>query len=366
MSDTTLAATVNHSTGSYPVKVGWGIIEELGNIVTDLGYSGPVYIISDSNVMNPYGRQVQWALQKSGIKAHSFVFPAGEQSKNQNSANEIYRWLVERKAERRHLIIAVGGGVVGDLAGYVAATFLRGVPFIQIPTSMASMVDASIGGKVAVNLPQGKNLIGAFYQPKAVIADVSALQSLGKRELSEGWAEAIKHGFIVDKELVDLFEENAQALMDLEPELSTDIIRRSMAIKANIVSQDEKETLGLRILLNYGHTVGHALEASTEYGRFMHGEGVSVGMVAASKIAQHMGLIDEDLVQRHIDILNQYNLPIKADNINMNAFNSAMALDKKSLSGRNQWVLLDSVGNAIVRHDVPPEIVENVVSELIN
>ena len=224
---------------------------------------------------------------------------------------------------------------MGDLAGYVAATFLRGVPFIQIPTSMASMVDASIGGKVAVNLPQGKNLIGAFYQPKAVIADVSALQSLGKRELSEGWAEAIKHGFIVDKELVDLFEENAQALMDLEPELSTDIIRRSMAIKANIVSQDVKETLGLR-------------------------------MVAASKIAQHMGLIDKDLVQRHIDILNQYNLPIKADNINMNAFNSAMALDKKSLSGRNQWVLLDSIGNAIVRHDVPPEIVENVVSELIN
>lgn len=366
MSTTTLAATVNHSSGSYPIKVGWGIIEDLGDIIQGLGLSGPVYIISDSNVMNPYGRQVQWALQKSGIKAHSFVFPAGEQSKNQNSANEIYKWLVERKAERRHLIIAVGGGVVGDLAGYVAATFLRGLPFIQVPTSMASMVDASIGGKVAVNLPQGKNLIGAFYQPKAVIADVSSLQSLGKRELSEGWAEAIKHGFIVDKQLVEVFENNSIELMNLEPELSTDVIRRSMAIKANIVSQDEKETLGLRILLNYGHTIGHALEASTEYGRFMHGEGVSVGMVAAAKIAHQMGLIDEALVQRHINILNQYNLPIKASNINMDSFASAMALDKKSLAGKNQWVLLDSVGNAIVRHDVPSEIVQDVISELIN
>ncbi|MFL2644062.1 MAG: 3-dehydroquinate synthase [Dehalococcoidia bacterium] len=366
MSDATLAATVNHSGGSYPIKVGWGILDNLGDIVTELGFSGPVYIISDSNVMNPYGRQVQWALQKSGIKAHSFVFPAGEQSKNQNSANEIYKWLVDRKAERRHLIIAVGGGVVGDLAGYVAATFLRGVPFIQVPTSMASMVDASIGGKVAVNLPQGKNLIGAFYQPKAVIADVASLRSLGKRELSEGWAEAIKHGFIVDQQLVDVFEDNSQALMELEPELSTDVIKRSMAIKANIVSQDERETLGLRILLNYGHTVGHALEASTEYGRFMHGEGVSVGMVAASKIAQHMGLIDEELVQRHLKLLTQYNLPINAENINIEAFNNAMALDKKSLSGRNQWVLLDSIGKAITRHDVPVEIVQNVVSELIN
>ena len=159
--------------------------------------------------------------------------------------------------------------MVGDLAGFVAATFLRGVPFVQVPTSMAAMVDASVGGKVAVNLPQGKNLVGAFYQPRAVLADVSTLSSLGKRELSEGWAAAIKHRLILDSDLFDLFEEHAEELMELKPELFNEIIRRSMAIKADIVSQDERETLDIRILLNYGHTIGHALEASTAYGQFM-------------------------------------------------------------------------------------------------
>ena len=194
--------------------------------------------------MNRYGRRAQRALQRRGIAAHCFIIPPGEPSKTNNLAQAIYQWLVGLRAERGHAIIAVGGGVVGDLAGYVAATFLRGVPFVQVPTSMAAMVDASIGGKVAVNLPQGKNLVGAFYQPKAVLADVQALSTLGKRELSEGWAEAIKHGFILDASLVDVFEEHAEALMNVEPEIATEVIRRSMAIKADVVSQDERETLG--------------------------------------------------------------------------------------------------------------------------
>ncbi len=364
MVDPDLAAVVDHAGGSYPVVAGWGVIERLGDKFVDLGITGPVYIITDANVMHPYGRAAQWALQKSGIAAHCFIIPAGETSKNFGLAQAIYEWLVGLKAERGHAIVAVGGGVVGDLAGFVAATFLRGVPFIQVPTSMAAMVDASIGGKVAVNLPQAKNLVGAFYQPKAVLADVQALSTLGKRELSEGWAEAIKHGLILDPGLVDVFEEHAEALMEVEPEISTEVIRRSMAIKANIVSQDERETLGIRILLNYGHTIGHALESTTEYGQFMHGEGVSVGMMGVARMGQELGMISQDIVDRQQSILERFNLPTKAIGIPIEDIRLAMSLDKKVQSGTNRWVMLEEIGKATVRQDIPWEMVEDTLKFL--
>ena len=323
---------------------------------------------------------MQRALQAEGIAAHCFIVPAGEPSKSFESAQAIYDWLVERRAERRHVIVAVGGGVVGDLAGFVAATYLRGMPFVQAPTSMAAMVDASIGGKVAVNLPQAKNLVGAFYQPRGVFADVwrrwwthpsaarwrfKPLSTLGKRELSEGWAEAIKHGLILDPDLVDVFEEHAESLMDVEPEISTDVIRRSMAIKAEIVSQDERETLGIRILLNYGHTIGHALEASTEYGRFFHGEGVSVGMIGVAHMAHELGMIPQELVDRHYQLLERFNLPTRAAGVMASDVLRAMSLDKKTESGSNRWIMLEDVGKAVVRSDVPTDLVERTVRELV-
>jgi 3-dehydroquinate synthase len=229
---------------------------------------------------------------------------------------------------------------------------------------MAAMVDASIGGKVAVNLPQAKNLVGAFYQPKAVLADVQALSTLGKRELAEGWAEAIKHGLILDANLVDVFEEHAEALMNVEPEISTEVIRRSMAIKADIVSQDERETLGIRILLNYGHTIGHALESTTEYGKFMHGEGVSIGMMGVARMGQQLGMISEDVVARQRKLLQRFNLPIKAVGIPVDDIRLAMSLDKKVQSGTNRWVMLESVGTAVVRQDIPWDIVEDTLMHL--
>ena len=363
--DPDLAATVHHSGGSYPVVAGWGIIDQLGDRLVDLGINSPAYIITDENLMNRYGRRVQRALQRRDIAAHCFIIPPGEPSKTNNLAQAIYQWLVGLRAERGHAIIAVGGGVVGDLAGYVAATFLRGVPFVQVPTSMAAMVDASIGGKVAVNLPQGKNLVGAFYQPKAVLADVQALSTLGKRELSEGWAEAIKHGFILDPSLVDVFEEHAEALMNLEPEIATEVIRRSMAIKADVVSRDERETLGVRILLNYGHTIGHALESSTEYGRFMHGEGVAIGMVGAAKMAQEMGILSQAVVDRQYALLQRFNLPTTAPGVPVEDIRRAMSLDKKVADGANRWVMLEDVGRAVVRRDVPVELVDRTVRELV-
>ena len=365
MAQTDLAATVHHSGGSYPVIADWGVIDRLGDYINDLELGKTVYIITDENVMRPYGRNAQWALQRAGIAAHCFVIPPGETSKSFQLAQEIYEWLVGLKAERGQPIIAIGGGVSGDLGGFIASTFLRGVPFVQVPTSMAAMVDASIGGKVAVNLPQAKNMVGAFYQPRAVLADVGALSTLGKRELAEGWAEAIKHGLILDPSLVDVFEEHAEALMDVEPEISTEVIRRSMAIKADIVSQDERETLGIRILLNYGHTIGHALEASTEYGRFMHGEGVSVGMMGAARIAREMGMIGDDIVERQRTLLQRFNLPITAPDVDLAAVRSAMSLDKKTVGGANRWVLLEDVGQATVRRDIPTELVDDTLAWLI-
>ena len=359
-----VAAEVHHSGGSYPVIAGWGIINGLGDRLLEVGVKDTAYIITDENVMNPYGRNVQRALQKSGIAAHCFVIPAGETSKSFELAQAIYNWLVELRAERGQAIVSVGGGVVGDLGGFVAATFLRGVPFVQVPTSMAAMVDASIGGKVAVNLPQAKNLVGAFYQPRGVFADVETLSTLGKRELAEGWAEAIKHGFILDRSLVDVFEEHAEALMDVEPEISTEVIRRSMAIKADVVSQDERETLGIRVLLNYGHTIGHALEASTEYGRFLHGEGVSVGMMGAARMAREIGLLAPEVVDRLQSLLERFNLPIAAHGVDVDRVLGAMSLDKKNQGGSNRWVMLEDVGSAVVRSDIPRELVERTVREL--
>ena len=366
MANQDLAAEVHHSGGSYPVVAGWGLINSLGDRFTDLGLTGTAYIITDENVMNLYARNVQRALQSRNVAAHCFIIPAGETSKSFELAQAIYSWLANLKAERGHTIISVGGGVAGDLGGFIAATYLRGMAWVQVPTSMAAMVDASIGGKVAVNLPQAKNLVGAFYQPKGVFADVQSLSTLGKRELSEGWAEAIKHGFILDASLVDVFEEHAEALMDVEPEISTEVIRRSMAIKANVVSQDERETLGIRIMLNYGHTIGHALESSTEYGQFFHGEGVSVGMMGAASMAQEMGLHSQDIVDRQRRLLDRFNLPTSAKGGNVDDILKGMSLDKKVQDGSKRWVMLEEVGRSVVRTDVPEELVQKTVRELVS
>ena len=364
MTDSDVAAVVTHASGSYRVLVGWDTLDALGQRVQACGIAGPVYMITDDRVISLHGRRAQRSLHRSGIVAHCLIIPAGEQSKSHEMVQPIYQWLVEQRAERRHAIIAMGGGVVGDLAGFVAATYLRGMPFIQVPTSMAAMVDASIGGKVAVNLPQGKNLVGAFYQPQMVLADVSTLSTLGKRELAEGWAEAIKHGLILDGALLDLFEEHAEGLMALERGISTDVIRRSVEIKARVVSEDERETLGRRILLNYGHTIGHALEAVSGYGRYLHGEAVSVGMMGAARISRGLGMVSDEMVRRQERILERFGLPTSAPDVDPEQVLQTMSLDKKTEAGSIRWVLLEDVGKAVVRRDVPQELVEETVRGL--
>ena len=360
-----LAAQVRASSGDYPLWVGWGIMEEVGERVRDMMDPSAAYIISDNNVQQQ-ARRAQRAMEGAGIPTHLFFVPPGEQSKTLETAQHIYHWLASLKAERGHLILAVGGGVVGDLAGFVAATFLRGVPYAQVPTSLLAMMDSAIGGKTAVDLPLGKNLVGAFYQPKFVLADVSTLQTLDPRALASGWAEAIKHGLIMDEDLLNTFESHPGEIQSLQPEAATDVIRRSMAIKADVVSQDEKETLGIRVILNYGHTIGHAIEAATGYESYLHGEAVSVGMMGAANIGRLMGMMSGEEVERQRSLLAAYGLPLDARGVDPEAVSEAMLSDKKVVSGTIRWVLLDGIGNATTRNDVPSDTVRTVLNDLMN
>ena len=361
--DADLAAHVRTSSGDYPLWVGWGTIDELGRRVREIMDPPVAYIISDGGV-HAQARRAQAAMEAVDIPTHLFFIPPGERSKTLEMAQNIYSWFADRKAERGHLVLAVGGGVVGDLAGFVAATYLRGMPFGQVPTSLLAMMDAAIGGKTAVDMPQGKNLVGAFYQPRFVLSDVSVLQTLPRRELNSGWAEAIKHGLILDEALLTTFEEGAEEIPELHQDITTEVVRRSVAIKADIVSRDERETLGIRVLLNYGHTIGHAIETATDYGRYLHGEAVSIGMMGAAYIGEAMGLMSPDEVDRQRNVLTSYGLPLGCTGVDPDAIGEAMLTDKKIVAGAISWVLLDGIGNAITRIDVPPATVRDAVRRL--
>jgi 3-dehydroquinate synthase len=369
-SDKDIAYVVETATQSYPVFVGYGLLDKLGEKMKQAALSGIATIISDENVFSLYGSKVEGVLKGAGFAVNSFVVPPGEETKNMDYAIKIYDFLVEHRAERDDIIIALGGGMVGDLAGFVAATFLRGMFWVQVPTSLVAMVDASIGGKVGVNHPEGKNLIGAFYQPNLVLADCQILTTLPQRELTSGWAEVIKHGMILDEKFVQFLEGNVNGLTKLEPELLTRAIARSAAIKAQVVSQDEKEREGERTILNYGHTIAHGLEAATQYKRLLHGEAVAIGMVGAAKLSQRLGLLPSAAVERQQVLLQKFGLPTsllaKRSNIKLSiaGITKAMELDKKVRGKAIHWVLLQDIGKTMIHSDVPQEDVLAVLKEL--
>jgi shikimate kinase/3-dehydroquinate synthase len=356
---------VSTESGTYPVHVEWGGLDGLGALMREAGLSGVAYVVSDSDVHPHYGRRAEDSLRDAGFEADSCVVPAGEASKSLETASRIYEWLVGRRAERGHAIVALGGGMIGDLAGFVAATFLRGLPLVHVPTSLLAMVDASIGGKVAVDLREAKNLVGAFYQPRLVVSDVAALKTLPPRELTAGWAEVTKHALIQDADLLALLEEAAPALTGLEPEITTEVVRRSVAIKAQVVSEDERETTGRRTILNYGHTVGHALEAAADYAGLLHGEAVAIGMTAAAEIGHRMEVTPPALVERQKALLARFGLPVKAPALTLDRVLDAIALDKKVSGKAVRWVLLADVGLPVLRQDVPEPLVRQVVAELL-
>jgi len=384
--DKDIACWVRTATQSYPIFVGYGLLDKLGEKIKELGLSGAVTIISDETVFSLYGSKVESILKNAGFIVNSFVVPPGEETKSFNSAIRIYDFLVKRRVERSDILIALGGGMVGDLAGFVAATFLRGISWIQVPTSLVAMVDASIGGKVGINHPQGKNLIGAFYQPGFVLADCRTLASLPKRELTSGWAEVIKYGLILDQGFFEFLEANVDKLIKLDPTAVTKAIARSAAIKAQVVTEDEKER-GRRIILNYGHTIAHGLEAASQYKHFLHGEAVAIGMIGAAKLSQRLGLLSSEIVQRQEALLQRFGLPTKCHcepfaschsegekrpkNLAQDKLREAisevvraMELDKKIRAKAIRWVLLQDIARTTIRSDVLQQDVLAVLQEL--
>jgi 3-dehydroquinate synthase len=357
--------TVTTETQWYPGYVGWGILGTLGRRMRDLGLKGRPFVIADRTVYGLYGGRLEASLQEAGFNPVVHQLEPGENSKDMASAMSIYFWLAENRAERSDCIVSFGGGVAGDLAGFIAATYVRGMPLVHAPTSLLAMVDAAVGGKVAVNLPVGKNLVGAFYQPRLVLADTETLTTLPRRELAAGWAEVIKHALILDARLFSYMDENRDKLVEFDPVLSTEVIKRSAAIKAEVVSQDEKETLGLRILLNYGHTVGHALEAATGYEALLHGEAVSIGMMAAGRISVATGRLPAEALAEQQRMLAAFGLPLTAPQVDLEAVRRAMSLDKKVSGKAIRWVLLEDIGRSTTDAAVPTDVVEQALARVV-
>jgi 3-dehydroquinate synthase len=355
---------VTAAAGAYDIHCRWGALDDLGALMRDAGLAGPAFVVSDDAVGPLFGERALASLRAAGFEPALFTFPAGEASKNLDTVRTVYDWLLDRHAERGSAIVALGGGVVGDLAGFAAATYLRGVPFVQAPTSLLAMVDAAIGGKVAVDHPRGKNLIGAFYPPRLVVEDTSLLTSLPPRCLREGFAEAIKHALIMDPPMLDVLERDAARLLAVEPELTTEIVARNAALKAAVVSEDEREG-GRRMILNYGHTIGHAIEAACGYANILHGEAISAGMMAAAEIGRRIGVTPAAVGERQARIFARYGLPLRHAGIDADAVIEAIAHDKKVASKRVRWVLLEDIGRVVVRDDVPDALVREVVMEIV-
>ncbi len=359
-----LCCQVITASATYPVFVGWGLLYKLGEKLKQTGLSGTANIVSDETVFSIWGDRVVKTLETVGLKVNCCVVPPGEATKNITQVIKIYDFLIDKRTERTDTIVALGGGMIGDLAGFVAATFLRGVPWLQVPTSLLAMADSSIGGKVAVDHPQGKNLIGAFYQPRLVLADVQTLTTLPQRELISGWAEVIKHGLVLDPNFFQLLEDIAEQLIKLEPDITSEVIMRSVQLKAQVVMEDEREA-GRRIILNYGHTIAHGLEVATKYERFLHGEAVAIGMMGEARLSHRMGLLSQSVVKRLEAILQRFNLPTYCSGVAPTDILLAMELDKKVRGKAIQWVLLQDIGKVAVRNDIPEKEILNILQEVI-
>lgn len=369
--------TVTTTTASYPVVVEAGALASLPMRLEALGLRGSLWLICDGAVESLYAAPLAERLRAAGFTLHTYRVPPGDASKSPAQLGELHTWMIAGGVERRDAVLALGGGVVGNLAGFAAATILRGIAVVQMPTTLLSMVDAAVGGKTGINHPLGKNLIGAFHQPRLVLADTDTLASLPPHALREGWSEVIKHGVIRDAGLFAELEQLADScgwsesapggLWDATNSARTtalsNIIRRAVAVKVEVVSLDEFER-GERITLNYGHTIGHAVEQLSHYG-LLHGEAVAVGMHAEARIAQLMGMCDANLVNRQAALLHAYGLNTALPAYDLDAILALTMRDKKVLAKKIRWVLPTAIGTVQVRDDVPDELLRRALRDAI-
>jgi len=347
---------------SYPVHVGVGLLGRADLIVPFLKRK-KVAVVTNTTVAPLFMERVAGALAREGVETVRIVVADGEEHKDWRTLNTIFDALLEQRCGRDTTLIALGGGVIGDLAGFAAAIYQRGLPHIQIPTTLLAQVDSSVGGKTAINHPLGKNMIGAFHQPRLVLADMDTLKTLPERELRAGLAEVIKHGLIRDAVLFGWLEGNIDRLLAREPEALSHAVLRSVAIKADIVAKDEREN-GLRALLNFGHTFGHAIETGLGYGAWLHGEAVAAGMVMAADLSHELGYISEADLSRIRALLQRTGLPTAAKGIGPERIRSLMSVDKKMKEGRVHFVLLERLGAATLRADVPPGALDHTLARL--
>src|SRR6056300_154135 len=349
--------TVNLGDRSYPIYIGVELLQDPLLIQKHI-QTKAVCIISNTTVSKLYLTQLKKSL--NGYRVIEVILEDGEQFKNVDSLNLIYTALLDNKFNRDSTIVALGGGVVGDIAGFAAASFMRGIPFIQIPTTLLSQVDSSVGGKTGINHPLGKNMIGAFYQPQAVIIDMHVLQTLDKREISAGLAEVIKYGLIWDQDFFDHLENHIEDLKNLKVTQLEQAIYRSCEIKAEVVSQDERES-GLRAVLNLGHTFGHAIENCLGYGEWLHGEAVGCGMVLAAKMSLAQGWLKESEFDQIKNLIARANLPVEKPDIPYEDFIGAMKLDKKNKNKEIYLVLQQGIGKAIVTNNYSSSELDNII-----
>ncbi|OGO02348.1 MAG: 3-dehydroquinate synthase [Chloroflexi bacterium RBG_13_52_14] len=346
---------------SWPVAVGIGVINQLDQYLDFSRYSS-IVLITDTNVKRLYGQNVLKALKTYSKKTCVFSLPVGERAKSLGIVDRAYMFLLQKNIDRKGLICTLGGGVVGDLGGYVAATYLRGLDYIQLPTTLLAQVDSSIGGKTGVNFVGKKNMIGSFYQPKAIISDIAFLKSLPQAEMHNGLGEVMKYGLALDEDLFGILEQRGKGDF-VDTELS-EIVKRCADLKANIIEVDELERSGERAILNFGHTVGHALETVNMLQRYRHGEAVAIGMIAAVRISEKVGMLDVSSIHRVERVLRQLGLPTRCQGTEPDDLVKAISFDKKTTSGQTGWVLLNGIGKGVVNQRVPVNLVKEVLKEI--
>jgi 3-dehydroquinate synthase len=354
---------VNLAVRSYDIEVSAGNLCHTGRFLTERSTVSHAVLITDENVETPHAVAVAQSLVNASVQVDLVVVESGEQSKSVATATALWEKLLGLGADRKSVVVAVGGGVVGDLAGFIAATFARGIRFLQVPTTLLAQVDSSVGGKVGINLPAAKNMVGAFLQPVGVLIDTETLQTLDHRQYVAGLGEVVKYGVILDEEFFDYLQMNTTGLIARDPEILQHVIAQCCRLKADVVEKDEREVTGRRAVLNYGHTFAHALETLTGYGRLLHGEAVSIGMVCAAKLAKRLGRINGHFTSRQYRLLSELGLPTVMPEVDHDQVLRTMLHDKKVEHGRLRFVLPTRMGHVEIVGNVAPDDVRDALAD---